>query len=489
MAQQQLFASFVLDRELDLEMALLAEDVTEAAKVNLKIQPLPSSVDFLEGVMQLREEFIPIINLKRRLGLQETSYNDDAKVAVVTVLNQRLGLLFDDIKEILKVENSSIIPVHPTLQTNDKIISSLIKHNGSNRALELLDLNYLFLEEQTSASIEGSLKPGLNEDKQIINRSYSHYVTFNCAGREYGVKVKHAQELSFLTDIDELYKDDQIEGALQLRGHTIPVVDASTFLNNTEVENPLSEQRRILVLMSDEILFGLLIDKARQIIAVPEDEILAMPASNDNNVIGIYQQPDGKDIMLLDVDGLISSKSNQLKSIGRIRKDVDEAGKSLDISHNIITENCYLVFSISKNFAIELVDIQEIIECHDILNIPAATGINDGVINLRGEIIPVVNLRTFYNFPEKSAKQDGSKLIICRLKSQIVALEVDNIVTIYKQEKFFATPSLKPQFNNLKDTLDRLIEYKDNLGTTEHVLVVNVHNLAQNHLRTKDEEK
>ncbi len=489
MAQQQLFASFVLDRELDLEMALLAEDVTEAAKVSRKIQPLPSSVDFLEGVMQLREEFIPIINLKRRLGLQETSYNENAKVAVVTVLNQRLGLLFDDIKEIFKVENSAITPVHPTLQTNDKIISNLIKHNETNRALELLDLNYLFLEEQTSASIEESLKPSLNEEKQIIDRQYSHYVIFNCTGREYGVKVEHAQELSFLSDIDELYKDDHIEGALQLRGHTIPIVDASTFLNNIKVENPLSEHRRILVLMSDEILFGLLIDKARQIIAVPEDEILPMPASDNNNVIGIFQQADGKDIMLLDVDGLISSKSSQFKSIGRIRKDVDETGKSLDITHNIITENCYLVFSISKNFAIELVDIQEIIECHEILNIPAATGINDGVINLRGEIIPVVNLRRFYNFPEKSTTQSGTKLIICRLKSQIVALEVDNIVTIYKQEKFYATPSLKPQFKKVQDTLDRLIEFKDNLGIAEHVLVVNVHNLAQNHLRTKEEKK
>jgi len=488
MAQPQLFASFVLDRELDLEMALPAEDVTEAAKVSRKIQPLPSSVDFLEGIMQLREEFIPIINLKRRLGLPKSNYNADAKVAVVTVLNQRFGLLFDDIKEILKVDNSAIIPVHPSLQTNDKIISNLIKHNETSRALELLDLNYLFLKEQTSADIEEGFKPALNEEKQTIDRKYSNYVIFNCTGREYGVKVEHAQELSFLTEIDELYKDEQIEGALQLRGHTIPVVDSGRFLNNTIAENTLSEHRRILVLMSEEILFGLLIDKARQIIAVPEDEILPMPASDNTNVIGIYQHSDGNNIMLLDVDSLISSKSKQLKSIGNIRKDVDETENSTDISHNIITENCYLVFSISKNFAIELVNIQEIIERQDILNIPAATGINHGVINLRGEIIPVVNLRSFYNFPEKSAEQEGTKLIICRLKSQIVALEVDTIITIYKQEKFFATPSLKPQFKSLKDTLDRLIEYKDNLGIAEHVLVINVHNLIQNHLRTKDDE-
>jgi purine-binding chemotaxis protein CheW len=80
----------------------------------------------------------------------------------------------------------------------------------------------------------------------------------------------------------------------------------------------------------------------------------------------------------------------------------------------------------------------------------------------------------------------ANKLIICRAHDQTVALEVDQIVTIYKQEKYHATPSLHPRLAARKDTLDRLIEFKgeDNGGDriVEHVLVVNIYNLVRNHL-------
>jgi purine-binding chemotaxis protein CheW len=63
-----------------------------------------------------------------------------------------------------------------------------------------------------------------------------------------------------------------------------------------------------------------------------------------------------------------------------------------------------------------------------------------------------------------------------------VALEVDRIVTIYKQEQFHATPSLNSQLAGRKDTLDRLIDFVGREGTNEHVLVVNSDNLVRNHL-------
>ena len=64
----------------------------------------------------------------------------------------------------------------------------------------------------------------------------------------------------------------------------------------------------------------------------------------------------------------------------------------------------------------------------------------------------------------------------------MVALEVDVIITIYKQEKYHATPSLNPQFAGKKDTLDRLIEFTGGDTVVEHVLVVNMEAIARNYL-------
>ncbi|MBU1417567.1 MAG: hypothetical protein KKI15_03680 [Proteobacteria bacterium] len=40
--------------------------------------------------------------------------------------NQRFGLLFDDIREVLRVEESLLIPRQPALQSEDYVISDLI---------------------------------------------------------------------------------------------------------------------------------------------------------------------------------------------------------------------------------------------------------------------------------------------------------------------------------------------------------------------------
>jgi hypothetical protein len=67
-------------------------------------------------------------------------------------------------------------------------------------------------------------------------------------------------------------------------------------------------------------------------------------------------------------------------------------------------------------------------------------------------------------------------------------LLVDEIITIYKQERYHATPSLRPELQAKKDTLDRLIEFINGEGLKEHVLVVNVANLLRHHLLIADQE-
>jgi purine-binding chemotaxis protein CheW len=97
-------------------------------------------------------------------------------------------------------------------------------------------------------------------------------------------------------------------------------------------------------------------------------------------------------------------------------------------------------------------------------------------------VVPVLNLREFYGFKKGKSNLLEKKLIICRSESRTVALEVDNIVTIYKQEQSQNTTSLNPDLAKKEDTLDRLIVFNGGVGKKEHVFVVNIHNLIRNHL-------
>ncbi|MBU0663306.1 MAG: chemotaxis protein CheW [Proteobacteria bacterium] len=478
---EQLFASFILDRDQGLEIAIDAESVTEATPITGNIQPLPASVPFLEGIMHLRDSVIPIINLKKRLGLGATKYDRDAKIAVVMLANQRFGLLFDDIREVLRVEESLILPVQAALQSADYIISDLITLKNEQRTLEVLDLKKLFSDNSLFVSQAGSSK--IQAETSRI-RTYSRYVIFSADGHEYGIPVENSREITFLADIDTVFKTGFLEGALQLRGHTIPVMSAGALLNSGKVVDSESELSRILVMSTDSIIFGMIIDEILEILTVVNEDIFPMPKRLEQSVVGIYEPVPDRNIMLLDVENLIATQKELLKSMARINSDAEEDEKAaVAKARHLITENCYLIFTIGKNFAIELKNVQEIIERNMLMSIPAVTGYDSAVFNLRGKIIPVINLRQFYGYPQQENEENNFKLIICRDGKQVVGLQVDSIVTIYKQEQYYPTPSLNAQLQSKKDTLDRLIEFIGEKQITEHVLVVNTHNLINNHLR------
>jgi purine-binding chemotaxis protein CheW len=481
----------MLDQTAGLEIALKAESVTEATPINGRIQMLPASIDFLEGIMHLRDDVIPIINLKKRLGLKESSYGGGAKVAVVTVLNSRYGLLFDDIKEVFRVDSGNIKSLSSTLQSEDRIISALISLEKGKRTVEVLELDNLFQGEFSVKDIGNIVEEPSISDTQPVTSL--RYVVFACAGQEYGIPVQYSQEITFYSDINTMFKSGCVEGALQLRGNTIPVINSAYLLSGTEdTPQDVGETCRILVLSSEECTLGMIVEEIKEIVTVADNEILPIPAVGNGGVSGIFARKGGVNIMLLDMPNLVCDHMENIKSLARInnkQEDGKEERLSQVHSHHLITENCYLIFSIEKNFATEIKDVQEIIENEGAMGIPGATGFNARVINLRGEIVPIINLRSFYNYPPKNEALEKSKLIICKGRSRTVALEVDRISTIYKQEQFHATPSLHPQLAGRKDTLDRLIDFIGHDGISKHVLVVNIDNLVCNHLEIRADDR
>jgi purine-binding chemotaxis protein CheW len=505
MTQQQLFASFLLDRAEGLEIALRAESVAEATPVTGTIQRLPASHDFVEGIMHLRSEVIPLINLKKRLGLAEQEYDGTAKVAVVKLFHRRYGLLFDDIKEVFAVNPADVREVDAALQTEDRIISSLITLEQGKRTVELLDLGNLFPGKAIELAKIGESLP--SDSKETRERRYGRYVVFAFAGQLYGVPVEFTQEITFFEAIDQmyrggveeknppfsssiedLYKHSDIDGSLTLRGKSIPVLNVRRLLDGPGVhqEEYLSESTRILVVSAKSFSVGLIVEAVKAIEMIPEDEILPIGSGGHVSVSGIFQQKDGGNIMLLNMDHLIYGHADELKALTRLSNGVETTEtmtkEPAGGAHHLITENCYLVFSIGKHMAVQLKDVQEIIERTGVLGLPGSGSLISGIINLRGSVVPVVNLREFYGYKSADSPKSGRKLIICRTESRTVALEVETIVTIYKQEQYQTTSSLKKELAKKKDTLDRLIVFAGEDGGSEHVLVVNIHNLIRNHL-------
>lgn len=67
------------------------------------ITPVPRAPAFVEGVIRLRGEVIPVLDVRRRLGLPAEPYGRRTRFLVVNVARRRIGLVVDDVCEVLRV--------------------------------------------------------------------------------------------------------------------------------------------------------------------------------------------------------------------------------------------------------------------------------------------------------------------------------------------------------------------------------------------------
>ena len=87
-------------------------------------------------------------------------------------------------------------------------------------------------------------------------------------------------------------------------------------------------------------------------------------------------------------------------------------------------------FALGENlFGVDIMRIREIILPQKLSPLPWETQLMEGVITLRGAVIPVMNLRKFFGMPDKADRSTG-KLLIVSLARQTLALAVDTVMEV-----------------------------------------------------------
>jgi len=95
---------FKLGRE---EYAISILQVQEIKKVT-DITRVPHTPDYIKGVMNLRGSVLPVIELKKRLGLVLEDYTDDTRIIIVKVADVSVGMIVDAVSEVMAISQQNI---------------------------------------------------------------------------------------------------------------------------------------------------------------------------------------------------------------------------------------------------------------------------------------------------------------------------------------------------------------------------------------------
>lgn len=124
-------------------------DVKQAREIipTTELTVIPNSSDFLKGVLNLRGDIIPIIDLRKKLSLQGSSNYQDDKIIIVELDQNLIGMQVDDVREMMRISADKIATPPRLVQgINSDYLSGVGKLE--DRLLILLNLDKVLSEEE-----------------------------------------------------------------------------------------------------------------------------------------------------------------------------------------------------------------------------------------------------------------------------------------------------------------------------------------------------
>lgn len=93
----------------------------------------------------------------------------------------------------------------------------------------------------------------------------------------------------------------------------------------------------------------------------------------------------------------------------------------------------------NEEFGVDILKVQEIIRTVEITRVPKSPEFVEGVINLRGKIVPVIDLRKRFGIGRKE-RDNETRIIVVELVDKVVGFLVDRVKEVIRVEKSVIEP-------------------------------------------------
>ncbi|NLY91245.1 MAG: chemotaxis protein CheW [Firmicutes bacterium] len=130
--------------------------VREIEKLDQGITRVPRAPHFVEGIINLRGEIIPIVDLRARFGLTLPELGYNSRVIIVEVGEALVGMLVDAVEEVLRVPVSAIEPAPAITKGVDSYFLSGVA-KLEDRLIVLLNLERTLSPEEEKELSEAEL--------------------------------------------------------------------------------------------------------------------------------------------------------------------------------------------------------------------------------------------------------------------------------------------------------------------------------------------
>lgn len=131
---------FRLARE---EFGVSIESVQEIVRVPEQLMHVPKAPACVEGVINLRGTVLPVVDLRRRLGLDSIERNESQRVMVFLIAGVCTGFIVDSVAEVLRIHKSAIEPAPRLSDEQAKLLARMANLEKQKRMVQLIEPAHL----------------------------------------------------------------------------------------------------------------------------------------------------------------------------------------------------------------------------------------------------------------------------------------------------------------------------------------------------------
>lgn len=290
----------------------------------------------------------------------------------------------------------------------------------------------------------------------MIENNDNLFLYFKLGGSKYAVNVKHVVEIMKLPLLDYPQKlANNVIGLLNYNNFTINVLDLRFYLNISIT--PYSVSNQLLIVKTDETIFGLLIDKVEDIVSLSRDKMEYLNAVDSQRIIDVIFKDEKETISVVDLNALenvikigVTSSNIDVPSLFPHdddsqyeflqRNQILQEKSSMNLITNAFSQNKFISFSLNQGiYCIDIENVGEFLKNLSITKIPCNADYVEGVVVLKGDFVTVINTKKFLGLTDdfifmkqSDITKPGSKnnVIIVQVADYKVGFLVDEIFDI-----------------------------------------------------------
>jgi len=136
------------------EYGVNIDDVQEITRVQEKLDKVPKTADFIEGMVNLRGTVLPVLDMRRRFDMDKMERNDRQRIIVLSLEGVRTGFIVDFVAEVLRLPHH-LIENSPNLSDDQsRIMGQVVNLKEQKRMIQVLTSRELLSEQEISTISE-----------------------------------------------------------------------------------------------------------------------------------------------------------------------------------------------------------------------------------------------------------------------------------------------------------------------------------------------